>query len=112
VALLQFLLRRETFTEQYHISFPALVAIYVVACAVAGIVVGLLLPITKWKWGSMVVGVMAILPIGAIIQHTTLRGRPWETANTVVLIIGAIAIGVPVGRIYSVLFQEQLRRGS
>jgi hypothetical protein len=109
-ALIQFLIKGPSFAELYRLSFTALVGIYLVGCALAGVLVGLLLPMARWKWGSMVVGFLAILPIGAIIQYATLGGQPWEAASTFVVVIGALAIGLPVGRIYHELFRKQLRR--
>jgi hypothetical protein len=91
-------------------ALHSLVVIYLVACTVAGVVIGLLLPVAQSKTGSMVIGVLAILPIGAIIQYSTLNGAPWSRANTFVVIVGAMGIGVPTGAIYHEIFGQQLRR--
>jgi hypothetical protein len=77
-----------------------LVLICLVACTVAGAVVGLLLPLARSRIGSMVIGMLAILPIGAIVQYSTLHGAPWSFADIFVVIVGAMAIGVPAGAVY------------
>ena len=109
IALLQYLVRGAGFETRYQLTLPTLAVAYLGGCIVAGALVGLLLPLGKWRPGAALVGFLAILPVGAAIELSTLTGSGWTRANTFVLIVGAVGIGVPVGAIYHAMFLHNLR---
>jgi hypothetical protein len=98
---------REVFTRR-QIEFPLLILIYMCACSGGGAILGLLLPLARWKSGSMLLGFLAILPIGFVIRYVTLADSAWSRSDGISLLIGALGIGLPSGAIYHQIFSEAL----
>ncbi len=77
------------------ISLVQVVSLYFVGCAIAGMIAGLLTPITRSLGGSILATVLSLLPVGAILSVTLLR-TPftdplfWFTSLGFGLLIGTI----------------------
>jgi len=79
------------------IGFPLLVVIAIYFCSgiSAGAIVGALRPLTRTRPGSIAVGILGALVVGAIIFWTK-SGSPhhWTGADRWSLVIGSILYGV------------------
>jgi len=61
--------------SSYGLSFGEIVLVYFVGCMLAGAVVGLLRPFTRWRLGAMLVGVVAAVPATATLG-IAMSGNP------------------------------------
>lgn len=90
----------------YQTTVRAVVVLYLVGGALGGLVVGVLRPLTKWRWGAAVVGVLAAVPVGLGTRVLRAGLSPWQSKDLVVLIVFCVALGAPVGWIYWRIFRE------
>jgi hypothetical protein len=58
----------------------------------------------------MVIGILAVLPIGVVLEYMSLAGETWRGVDTFVVFVGALAIGAPAGNIYFKLYESSLRK--
>jgi hypothetical protein len=49
--------------DRLGVSLGSTLALYFAGGIVGGLLVGLLFPLTTWRWGSVVVGILAALPV-------------------------------------------------
>jgi ammonia channel protein AmtB len=63
IALVLYSVRGEELFERLGTSLPNVLLIYHAGGAVAGLVVGLLLPLTIWRWGAVIVGILGAIPV-------------------------------------------------
>src|SRR5438045_2937313 len=97
-ALLQYLLRGEQVFARLGLTFVDLIKSYLGAGVVCGTVIGFLRPITRWRWGGMLVGVLLTgIGYGAIFISFDGSPQRWPTHNWVVLGIVAIVFGIYTG---------------
>jgi hypothetical protein len=71
-------------------------AIYVLSCASGGLIAGGLRSFLPHKFGSMVVGVLAMIPVmfgGAVLYYQ----QSVSSAGWWIVVIGSILIGIPIG---------------
>lgn len=77
------------------------IAVYVMASLTAGLVVGLLRPLTSSREGSMAVGVVAALP-GSFALNLGFFGpvSRWSVGDWFQLVLGAVMFGAALGYIW------------
>jgi hypothetical protein len=98
---LQYLLNGAGVRAKYGIGFLTIAALYVVACIVGGVLVGLLLPLTKTKVGSGFVGFVAFVPSAIVMHYPGLSDLEWTRLDVVAAFLGALFLGVPLGLYYN-----------
>lgn len=104
IALVIFLLGGRAPFEAHDTTFERVAISYLVGGIGAGIIVSMLLPLTKWKMGSAIVGCVAAIPVSVVIRFATDGFKPWETSDTVTSIFLCLALGAPTGVIYREIF--------
>jgi len=90
--------RGPDFLRGYGITFGQLMLLYAAAPIAGGLVVGLARPLTRWRAGAVVVGMMAaFVVVGGIML--TLQGpvNHWQSNEWVVTSIVAILTGIYLG---------------
>jgi hypothetical protein len=92
--------------ESHDTTFAGVVAVYFGGGLVGGAVVGLLRPLTHWRWGAAVVGVLAAMPIGLAGRLLRYGFDPWGPKDTFTLVVFALALGGTVGWIYWGMFRS------
>jgi hypothetical protein len=71
--------------EAGHTTLPKLIAAYVASGLVVGVVVGLLLPLARWKSGAAVIGMVATIPYMLLIRHAMSDMGPWSCVDTIIV---------------------------
>ena len=96
----QYLLNGAGVRAKYGIGFLTMAATYLASCIAAGLLVGLLLSLTRTKVGSAFVGVVAFVPV-VIVMHYPGNSYPaWTGLDVAAGIVGALLLGVPLGVYY------------
>lgn len=104
-AILYLLRGAESFVAN-DVTLGAAISVYIVGGVIAGAVVGVLLPITRWRWGAALVGFLAAMPVFAIVRALLEGFRPWTSVDTIVMILWALTLGSSVGWIYWRIFHS------
>ena len=110
VLVLLYAVRGSALFETYDTTFGGVVAVYFAGGLAGGAVVGLLRPLTRWRWGAAMVGVFAALPVGAAGRVLRYGLAPWGPKDTITLVIFAVALGGTVGWIYWGMFRSDQRQ--
>jgi hypothetical protein len=92
------------------VPFAALIVLYLVGGVAGGALVGVLLPIVRWGWGAIVVGVLAFVPFGYAVTGVLIGFAPWTVLHTLAVVAGPIVLGVPVGLAYRAMYLGDIRR--
>src|SRR6266568_8317471 len=71
---------------QAGLNYPEVVAFYVIGGPVAGLIVGLLRPVTASVLGAAIVGIVTAVPIGFALT-IMLAGMPWTRSHTILVTI-------------------------
>jgi hypothetical protein len=82
--------------ERYHVTYLGLVSIYLFGGLTGGLVAGLLLPLCRWTVGAMLVGFVAILPVGFLVSLVITPAEKWSEMIPLLPLLGS-AIAGPVG---------------
>jgi hypothetical protein len=106
VLVVLYALRGPGLFETHNTTFAGVVAVYFGGGLVGGMGVGLLRPLTHWRWGAAVVGVFAAVPVGVSGRLLRFGLSPWEPKDTITLVIFALALGGTVGWIYWGMFRS------
>lgn len=61
--LILFMIRGDSAFEANDITLLGTISAYYFGGIVGGVIVGLLLPLATWRWGSVIVGVVAAVPV-------------------------------------------------
>ena len=85
-------------------SFAGVATIYLCGGFVAGLIVGTLLPLTRWAVGAAAVGVIAAIPIYILVRLATQGFGYWATEDIVEILLLALLVGAPVGVTYRKIF--------
>ena len=96
-AVIQYAVDAQAMEERYHVGLLKVVATYAFGGALGGTIVGLLLPMARWKAGAGMLGVIAVLPLAVMIQYTTMGPSRWSLDNTIVVVLGSLLLGIPLG---------------
>lgn len=72
-------------------SFTVVVAVNFAAGILGGVIVGLLLPLTVWRWGAVVVGILAAIPFYLAITLAS------GDNDILFVVIGSVGVGGIVG---------------
>ena len=92
--------------EDHDTTFGGVVAVYFGGGLVGGAVVGLLRPLTRWRWGAAAVGVVAALPVGLCCRLLRDGFAPWGPKDTVSVVAFALILGGTIGWIYWGMFRN------
>lgn len=110
IAVIVFLLSGPSERERNGVTFATVILLYSSAGLIAGLVVGVLLPLTRWKVGAATVGVLAALPVGVLVRLMTDGLTGWTAEDTATALLFALAVGAPSGIIYRRIFEPNRRR--
>ncbi len=94
----------------HHVNAFAVMALYVGGGILAGAVIGLLRPIERTMFGTMVTGFVAGLPVFA--GGSLLLGglAQWDSTNTIVTVAGALLVGPMTAALIRAQAQEEEKR--
>jgi len=82
--------------ERYGLRLWEVIALYFGGAVVAGLVVGLLKPLTRTLLGAMIVGVVAVYPALLALSPIGLPDRPWTARFT-----GSLLLASVMGPVYA-----------
>jgi hypothetical protein len=87
--------------DRVGVAPGATVAFYAITSMAAGLIVGLLRPLTTSREGSMFVGTIAALP-GSFAMNLTFFGAisNWSTGDWIQCVLTAVMFGVVLGYIF------------
>lgn len=87
----------EPFDKQ-GVSFAAVVAFYLVGGAAGGLVAGILWPLTKWRAGAYLVGLLVALIVSIGLMYV-LAGNPlnWDIGVIITILIMTAIYGLYTG---------------
>lgn len=106
IAIGLYAVSRQDAFEAHHTSFGKMALAYFFGGVSAGVIVGLLRPLARWKAGAALVGFTAILPVALLIRFATEGFGPWHPSNTVEAMMLGLILGAPVGLIYREIFSQ------
>jgi hypothetical protein len=71
-----------------------IIAVYLAGGGLGGAIVGVLLPLVRWRLGSVLVGIIAVLPLAAGVTYSlavaSAPGMDWITMTIVAVVLGGI----------------------
>lgn len=73
---------------------------------IGGAVVGLLRPLTRWRWGAAAVGVVAALPVGVCCRLLQHGFAPCQPKDILSLVAFALTLDGTIGWIYWGMFRN------
>jgi len=77
--------------ESYHAA--VIMGLYLVGGAFAGTLVGVLLPLMRWRIGAVIVGALGVIPFCVGVLATRSGFSAWGRIETISLVIFALAFG-------------------
>lgn len=85
--------------DSYGVTLPTVILVYIVGGVLGGAVVGLLLPLARYKVGATLVGILAAIPVvgGAMLSMSGLP--PWEPADNFAFVFTTVGLGSVCGLI-------------
>jgi hypothetical protein len=92
-----FVLQGPVLFHAYNSTFAEVAALYLIGGVGGGLIVGLLRPLLRWRWGAALVGIFAAIPAGAGFQLMRIGSAPWGAKDTLVVMIFSVALGATVG---------------
>lgn len=108
VATLVVVFRGVDLKGEYNMSYVELVLVYVFGGLTGGVTAGLLLPLCRWRVGTMLVGFVAILPFAFVLCYLLVPRSEWGSMIPLLPMLGsaiagplgalAIQIGIETGR--------------
>lgn len=105
-ALGAYLLRGPEPFQANRTSIGLAVLTYFAGATLAGVVVGLTLPLARWRIGAVIVGMLAAVPFYAAIRFAVDGFTPWTMKDTFVILLTSLFVGAPVGLSYYSLFHD------
>lgn len=105
ILMILFVLQGPALFRGYDTTFGAVAALYLAGGVASGMVVGILRPLLKWRWGAALAGIFAAIPIGLAAEFMLMDAAVWSTKDTWVVIIFAVALGAPVGWMFWGIFR-------
>lgn len=103
-ALLLYLVRGAAPFARHGTTLGEVLLAYVIGMALAGVIVGLLLPFARHRWGAPLVGAVAFMPFYASVRVAMDGFAPWTGDDVFVVILCSIAVGGLVGAAYRRMF--------
>jgi hypothetical protein len=94
--LLVFLVRGNAPFEHHRVSLLGSIGMYFVAGTLAGLVLGVLLPLTRWVLGAAVVSFIVAFVVWFVIGRSISDGEPLIATVKTSAVLGA-AFGLPMG---------------
>ena len=93
-----FLLRGTEPFDKQGVSFAAVVLFYLVGGATGGVIAGVLWPLTKWRAGAYLVGLLVALVVSTGLMFL-LEGNPlsWGIAVILTILIMTVIYGLYIG---------------
>jgi Ca2+/Na+ antiporter len=96
LALLIFLFRGRQPFDANHVSVVRLLAAYLFAGALGGLVVGVTLPLTRWMPGAALMGFLVMFVVWFVVGLSMSPQEPLRTIVRTSAVLGA-AFGLPIG---------------
>jgi NO-binding membrane sensor protein with MHYT domain len=98
VALIIYFARGSAPFDANELTLGRAVAVYFAGFTAAGLLAGVLNPLARRKWGAVVVGVLATVPITCLTQFA-LQGSvlPQDSGGMAALVVLPLAFGGPMG---------------
>ena len=85
----------------------AVILLYYCAAVVAGLLVGILLPLARAnRWGAALVGIVAALPLYAMARVALEGFAPWTAVDTISVVGASTVVGSIVGLAYRHIFSD------
>lgn len=93
-----FLFRGTEPFDKQGVNFASVVAFYLVGGATGGLVAGILWPLTKWRAGAYLVGLLVAFVVSIGLMYS-LAGNPlsWDIAVTLTIPILTVIYGLYIG---------------
>ena len=88
VAVMMYVLRGPQMFERLGISLTSTIALYFVGGIIGGSLVGLLLPLATWRWGAVLVGIIAAMPV--YLGAGVLLGEDLSIGIFLAIIVGGV----------------------
>ena len=85
-------------------SLGGLLAAYALSGVVVGTVVGILLPLARWKVGAAIIGMIGTIPYMSLVRGSIPGLGPWSLVDTVTVAVLTIFFGIPAGLICREIF--------
>ncbi len=89
-----YLARGNTPFERVGYSLPTLMGLYVFGGVAGGAIVGVLLPLAKWRLGASLIGALAGLPLGFALYLTS---GDYSTTSLALSLVTVTLIGGMIG---------------
>jgi hypothetical protein len=105
-ALLLYLVRGTAPFERHGTTLGAVMLTYAVGMALAGVIVGLLLPLARHRWGAPIVGAVAFVPFYAAVRVAMDGFAPWTGDDIFGVTLSSVLVGGLVGTAYRRMFLE------
>jgi hypothetical protein len=107
VALVVFVLGGQRAFDVQHTSLGSVLLTYLLGGVGAGLITGLLRPLTAWKIGAALVGFLAAIPVGVLLRSATGGSGPWSGSEATTLVIFCAVLGAPLGVAYREVFADR-----
>jgi hypothetical protein len=106
IAVAIYVLSGQSAFESHHTTFGQVALTYFFGGVIAGVVVGILRPLTRSKAGAALVGFMAAMPVAILMRFATDGFGPWQQSDTVEIIVLSLILGAPTGILYREIFSN------
>lgn len=108
LALVIFLLGGQGPFEANHSSFGRIVGAYFLGGLSAGIIVGILRPLTASKVGAAMTGFVATAPVSVLMRIAIDGFQAWTVKDSILSILMCAALGAPLGVAYRDIFRDRV----
>lgn len=86
----------EAFEARFRVTLLQVIVLYILSGILAGGVVGAAWPISRWQWGSFLLGFLALLPINFAVAFLISQPDEWGF-RIIGSLISALVVGGGIG---------------
>lgn len=86
----------EAFVHRFHVTITQLVVVYFLGGAFSGAMVGAAWPLSRWQWGSFLLGFVALFPVNFAVAYLIIGPGEW-VPRIILATIAAAVVGGGIG---------------
>jgi MFS family permease len=97
IAAALFKLKDPSQVERMGMSLPQAIATYWAGAVLGGVLVGILLPMARWRVGAFVLGTLGTLPFFMLVSLLIAADAPWFPDQVIMALLVSMVLGGLMG---------------